>query len=226
MDIEQGTTDGREHPDAALGEREERVAEVARVLSRIVERDPLLLLRRPEDWTHLFRRPLGRFPSVFELADAFEALGLVYYSGRPGGRLSRRDFAMHFPADTACVHTPEDMRREFAQELRVEEAKRRRKVSARRRRDAEKFGLSAEESDRAAERLAELWTDLTFVMSSIASRMGSRRRRPQPGTSAERELVKDERRRREIEEEFRSLTPGTRADYPEYGLTFFYVFGE
>lgn len=226
MGTQQTPIGGQERPDAALREREERVAEVARVLSRIAERDPLLLLCRPDHWTHLFRRALGRVPSLFELADACEALGLVYYSGRPDGRLIRRDFAMHFPADTACVHTPDDMRREFAQELRVEEAKRRRRVSARRRRDAEKLGLSTEESDRAAERLAELWSELTTVMGRTASYMGSRWQRPEPGSSAEKELIKYERRRHEIEDEFRSLTPGTRADYPEYGLTFFRVFGE
>jgi hypothetical protein len=214
-----------ETSDTALSEHEQRVARIAQVLSRMVKRDPNLLNRFPGDLTHKFYRPLGwTTPSPFDLIDAYEELGLVYYSGRDGGFPLRREFAVIFPSDTACVHTPDDMRRELAHELRVKEAKRRREIAARRRRDAEKLGLSAEESDAVDARLAELWFELGSVQMRIWILKGDRGRRPKPGTSGEKELAQCEDRLREIEEEFRRLRPGTREDFPEHERTFFYVF--
>lgn len=220
-----GTEVTRTDTGIILSEHEQRVAQIAQVLSGMVKRDPYLLNHFPSDLTYKFWRPLGSImPSPFELIDAYEELSLVYYSGRGNKFPVRRECAVIFPSDTACVHTPDDLRRELAHELRVKEAKRRREIAVRRRRDAEKLGLSAEESDQVEARLAELWFELGGVLMRISTLTRGGYRRPKPGTSGEKELAEYEHRKREIQEEFRRLRPGTHEDFPEHRRTFFYIF--
>ncbi len=152
MDTENKAT-GQERPP--LGSEE--------AISEIVE----ALLNCGDDWERLRRLDADIWPSVLhdhghlpfkphylELVEALRELGWVRVSGPLTGTPEDMD-------NPEVMKTwPEDMFRKYVARERRGEIAQRRQLAARRRRDAEKLGLSAEESDRAEERREELWTEL------------------------------------------------------------------